>query len=85
MIGYPEAPHAWGRAQRMAQRSGLNLAGAVVDGWLNRSELGDIIDACRACARDAACGEWLDHAADAVVPQPGFCANAPALRALAPR
>jgi hypothetical protein len=85
MIGYTKAPHAWGRAQRMALRGGLNLAAAVVDGWLNRSELGQIVDACRTCARDAACGEWLDHPADAAATRlPGFCANAPALRALSP-
>jgi hypothetical protein len=84
MIGYTEAPHAWGRAQRMAQRGGLNLAAAVVDGWLNRAELVQIVDACRACARDAACGEWLDHPSDAAPRQPGFCVNAPALRALSP-
>jgi hypothetical protein len=84
MIGYTEAPHAWGRAQRMAQRNGLNLAAAVVDGWLNRSELGEIVDACRSCKLDATCGAWLDHVNAKPIRLPTFCANAPALRALSP-
>ncbi len=84
MIGYTEAPHAWARAQRMAQTAGLNLAGAVVDGWLARRELGAIVACCRACRADAACGDWLDHAAPAS-PAPAFCANAAVIAGLAPQ
>jgi hypothetical protein len=83
MIGYAEAPHAWARAQRMAQMAGLNLAGAVVDGWLARRELGAIVDCCRACRADTACGDWLDHA-QPVSRAPAFCANGAVIAGLAP-
>jgi Family of unknown function (DUF6455) len=83
MIGYAEAPHAWARAQRMAQTSGLNLAGAVVDGWLARHELGAIVACCQSCAADSACGDWLDHAQPRNA-APAFCANAAVIAGLAP-
>jgi Family of unknown function (DUF6455) len=83
MIGYAEAPHAWTRAQRMAQAGGLNLAGAVVDGWLARHELARIVACCSACPQDAACGDWLDHAVP-VTRAPVFCANGPVIAGLSP-
>lgn len=83
MLGYAEAPEAWGRAQRMAQARHLNLAGAVVDGWLNRSELGELVDRCRACLQGVQCRNWVtDHRFAAAVPM--FCANKPMIEALAP-
>jgi hypothetical protein len=83
MIGFAEAPHAWARAQRMAQVGGLNLAGAVVDGWLARHELRAIVECCRACRVDAVCGDWLDHA-QPVTGAPRFCANRAVIAGLAP-
>lgn len=83
MIGYAEAPHAWARAQRMAQASGLNLAGAVVEGWLARHELAAIVACCQTCRADAACGDWLDHA-QPLSRAPAFCANGPVIADLAP-
>lgn len=83
MIGFAEAPHPWSRAQRMAQAGGLNLAGAVVEGWLTRRELGVIVAGCQVCAADAACGDWLEKVAP-VSPAPAFCPNASAIAALVP-
>jgi hypothetical protein len=83
MIGYAESPQAWARARRMAQALGVNLAGAVVDGWLARRELGQIVDCCRTCAADTACGAWLDRP-DPPACTPAFCANGTALAGLAP-
>lgn len=82
MLGYAEAPEAWGRAQRMAQARSLNLAGAVVDGWLNRSELGELVDRCRACLQGVQCRSWVADRryAPAV---PAFCANKVLIEALA--
>ena len=83
MLGYADAPEAWGRAQRMAQARRLNLAGAVVEGWLNRSELGELVDRCRACLRGVQCSDWVtDHNPAAAIPP--FCANKPLIDALTP-
>ncbi len=83
MIGYAEAPHPWARAQRMAQANGLNLAGAVVEGWLTRRELGAIVACCQTCRADADCGDWLDDATP-ISRAPAFCANGAAIASLAP-
>ena len=83
MIGYAEAPHAWARAQRMAQVGGVNLARAVVDGWLARHELGAIVACCQGCGADAACGRWLDRALP-VRRAPAFCANRATIAGLGP-
>ncbi|MFM2390026.1 MAG: hypothetical protein RLZZ437_1581 [Pseudomonadota bacterium] len=83
MLGYADAPEAWGRAQRMAQARRLNLAAAVVDGWLNRSELGELVDQCRTCLKGVQCNAWVsDHRFAPAVP--AFCANKPLIEALAP-
>jgi hypothetical protein len=83
MIGYVEAPLAWGLTRGMAQVLGLSLPEAVVDGWLSRSELANLVDRCQACARSADCTGWLARVtkADAL---PDFCPNKSAIEALAP-
>ncbi|MGL5009670.1 MAG: DUF6455 family protein [Paracoccaceae bacterium] len=83
MIGYTDAPHAWTRAQRMAQAAGLNLASAVVEGWLARRELGLIVARCQSCRKDGACGDWLDQAGQGSKP-PAFCGNGAEITALSP-
>ena len=51
MIGYPEAPKAWWLTRGMARISGVNLPRAVVEGWLQRTELEDLVARCAACGR----------------------------------
>jgi Family of unknown function (DUF6455) len=83
MIGYAEAPRAWGMAQRMSQAIGLNLAGAVFDGWLKRSEMSELVARCAACPQDAICSQWLaSHVRARALPQ--FCGNKQAIESLAP-
>lgn len=83
MMGYVEAPRAWGLTRGMARALGLDLVGAVTEGWLTRSELGQLVETCEACDQSSGCTAWL-----AVTLQsetlPGFCRNAPALQALRP-
>ena len=43
MIGYPDSPRAWWLTRGMARISGVNLTRAVVDGWLNREELAEML------------------------------------------
>jgi Family of unknown function (DUF6455) len=81
MIGYPEAPRAWWLTRGMARVSGVNLSQAVVEGWLRRSELADIIARCAACAKGETCDQWLaksggEHS------MPGFCPNKPEIESL---
>lgn len=82
MFGYPEAPLAWWQTRGMARLAGVNLPRAVVDGWLTRAELGDLVARCEGCANRPRCDSWL------ATPQPqgglpGFCPNKPAIEALA--
>lgn len=83
MIGYSEAPRAWGYTRGMARVLGLSLTDAVVEGWLSRQELGRLVDACQTCDKTDDCTRWLARNASAET-LPGFCRNAPALAALKP-
>jgi hypothetical protein len=82
MIGYTEAPQAWARAAAMARAAGVDLQGAVFDGWLRRSELAELVQGCVACGRSVQCGWWLAQPrGDAGLP--GFCGNKAGIEALA--
>lgn len=81
MIGYPEAPKAWWLTRGMARISGVNLPRAVVEGWLQRDELEDLIARCAACHRVADCEAWLGRSGDAQE-MPDFCPNKPRIAAL---
>lgn len=74
MIGYTEAPMAWGLTRGMARVLGVNLPGAIVDGWLSRAELAALVDRCQVCTQQPACTAWLAHAASAPC-LPVFCPN----------
>ncbi|MCU0904675.1 MAG: DUF6455 family protein [Tabrizicola sp.] len=81
MIGYPEAPKAWWLTRGMARISGVNLPRAVVEGWLQRDELEELIIRCAACGRGEICETWLvrSGSADAM---PEFCPNKAGIEAL---
>lgn len=81
MIGYEETPKAWWLTRGMARISGVNLARAVVDGWLQRSELEEIVARCAACTRGEICEAWLARSGDARS-MPGFCPNKSEIEAL---
>lgn len=83
MIGYVEAPLAWGLTRGMAQVLGLSLPEAVVDGWLSRSELATLVGRCQVCERSADCTGWLARVAKADA-LPDYCPNKATIEALAP-
>jgi hypothetical protein len=80
MIGYAEAPGAFWRARGMARAAGVALPRAVVEGWLTRSELAQIVQRCEICGAAVACTSW-QAAADSASP-PETCANKAPLDAL---
>lgn len=81
MIDYIEAPRAWGMTRGMARVIGVNLVGAVTDGWLSRDGLAELVETCACCSQSTRCTAFL-----AITPQslsvPGFCPNKPGLEAL---
>lgn len=81
MIGYPEAPKAWWLTRGMARIRGVNLPQAVLDGWLQRTELEALIARCAACDRGPGCEAWLAGSGSAQ-DMPEFCPNAQAISAL---
>ncbi|MFN4130696.1 MAG: DUF6455 family protein [Paracoccaceae bacterium] len=81
MIGYSETPLAWGLTRGMARVLGVNLPSAVVEGWLSRKELGQLVDCCEACTQKPACMAWLATTAGSPCP-PVFCPNKSALEVL---
>ncbi len=81
MIGYPEAPRAWGYTCGMARTMGVSLPAAVVEGWISRGDLDHLVEACRTCGETGKCTEWLARTVKTETP-PGFCRNAQVLRAL---
>jgi Family of unknown function (DUF6455) len=82
MIGYPDSPKAWWLTRGMARISGLNLPRAVVDGWLQRTELEDLVARCAACSNGADCESWLAMSGRGQA-MPDFCPNKPGIEALA--
>ena len=81
MISYPEAPRAWWLTRGMAGVSGVNLPRAVVDGWLHRTELADLVQRCVACDHGAECETWLARSGKArEIPE--FCPNKTGIEAL---
>jgi hypothetical protein len=84
MIGYTEAPRAWGMTRGMARVLGVNLTDAVVEGWLTRRELAGLVDHCQRCDHVAECSDFLAHSVTAPS-LPDFCDNKAGIEALAPR
>ncbi|MCU0900564.1 MAG: DUF6455 family protein [Cypionkella sp.] len=81
MIGYADSPLAWGLTRGMARLLGVNLPSAVVEGWLSRKELGQLVSRCEACGQKTACTNWLAVAHGSRCP-PVFCPNKTALEDL---
>jgi hypothetical protein len=81
MIGYPEAPKAWWLTRGMARISGVNLARAVLDGWLQRRELEFLVARCAACRAGLDCEAWLAASGQARQ-MPDFCPNKSGIEAL---
>jgi hypothetical protein len=81
MIGYAETPKAWWLTRGMARISGVNLARAVVEGWLQRDELEHLVTRCAACTRCELCETWLMKSGSARS-MPDFCPNKAEIEAL---
>ena len=81
MIGYPDSPKAWWLTRGMARISGVNLPRAVVEGWLQRRELEDLVTRCAACTQGEICETWLVDSGSAEA-MPGFCPNKAGIEAL---
>lgn len=81
MIGYVEAPRAWGLVRGMARALGVDLVGAVTEGWLTRAELAALVETCESCDRAGECTAWLAVHVQSEGPPP-FCHNADGLTAL---
>lgn len=82
MIGYAEMPKAWWLTRGMARISGVNLPRAVLEGWLQREELEDLVTRCAACRSGQDCEAWLMRSGSAQA-MPEFCPNKPGIEALA--
>ncbi len=75
MNAYPTAPHAWDRTRSLARRLGVDLPRAVVEGWLTRRDLDQLVGTCAACGKTAC-------RPDRQTDLPGRCATAADLDAL---
>ncbi|MGB8813202.1 MAG: DUF6455 family protein [Paracoccaceae bacterium] len=83
MMGYVEAPKAWGLTNGMARTLGVSLPQAVLDGWLTRAELATLVGRCQICGKSEDCTAWL--ASVTVATQlPAYCPNKDEIEALAP-
>lgn len=84
MIGFVnEDPRAWGYTRGAARVVGVNLTGAVVDGWLTRTELAALVQACHDCASAVPCTDFLARTVAAET-LPGYCPNKTAIESLRP-
>ena len=83
MIGYIEAPKAWGLTRGMARVLGINLVEAVTEGWFSRRDLADMVEDCVGCDQSERCTAWLAVTTRAES-LPGFCRNKPRIEALNP-
>jgi succinate dehydrogenase/fumarate reductase flavoprotein subunit len=82
MNGYPDSPLAWDLTRGMARVLGASLPDAVVDGWLSRAELAQLVDRCAVCDQTPACTAWLSQARIKGT-MPVFCPNKDTLEGLA--
>ena len=80
MFGYTEAPRAWWMTRGMARLAGVDLPRVMVEGWLTRRELAEIVDRCATCPHAVTCGRWLASGTERRIA--GFCPNRDALEAL---
>lgn len=81
MIGYVEAPRAWWLTHGAARSVGVSLPNAVIEGWLTRRELAQIVDRCQSCGSVRECEARLadpHHAPNL----PDFCCNKTEIEAL---
>jgi hypothetical protein len=83
MIGFTDAPEAWGLTQGMARVVGISLPSAVIDGWLTRAELARLVGRCQICDQSPRCLRWLSVPRRDVA-LPDYCPNKPEIEALAP-
>ncbi len=81
MNGFFAAKGAFGLTRGMARAAGIDITEAVVEGWLTRGELAELVDRCLVCDAGGDCLAWLGRAAE-TVDLPGFCDNKQALEAL---
>ena len=84
MIGFSEAPMAWGLTRGMARVLGVSLPRAVVEGWLSRAELAVLVERCQAGGQRGPATEGLATAATAPC-LPVFCPNKAEIEVLALR
>jgi hypothetical protein len=82
MLGFTDAPRAWWLTRAMARLTGVSLPQAVVEGWLSRGELSQIVSRCESCAQPARCNAFMERRADEHA-MPAFCPNKAAIEALA--
>lgn len=82
MIGFGTSPQAWGLTHGMARVQGVSLPGAVIEGWLRRSEVAALLERCQACGKSVACADWL-VTAKAAEALPGYCRNKTEIESLA--
>ncbi|MBD3764797.1 MAG: hypothetical protein IE927_08705 [Rhodobacterales bacterium] len=83
MIGHVEAPRAYWQTCGMARAVGVNLPGAVLEGWLKRDELDGMVRRCQRCSRLTDCTAWLAAARRERLP--AYCPNKAEIEALSPQ
>lgn len=81
MMAYVEAPRAWALVRGMARSVGLDLVGAVNEGWMARADLGTLVETCETCDKAETCTAWLATHVTADSPPP-FCHNRKGLEEL---
>jgi len=85
MIGYVDAPITWSLVRGMARRAGVDVPRAVIDGWLTRADLAEIVERCATGACAKGCIDVLATSNGSVAQSPpSFCAIKAELEALAP-
>lgn len=84
MIGYTDAPRAWWLVRGMARVAGVNLPRAVVDGWITREELAEMVSRCEQCGSPVRCDTWLACSGQERR-MPEFCPNKGTIEALSPQ
>lgn len=79
--GFFAAKGAFGLTRGMARAAGVDLTEAVVEGWLTRTELAQLVDRCLVCDSGCDCLAWLGRIRE-TEKVPGFCENKQAIEAL---
>ena len=78
------ASESYWRTQGMARTLGVDLTGAMLEGWISRTDFAGMVLNCQLCPHSKECDRWLATHGAGSDSLPEYCANKARLESLRP-